>query len=67
MRQQAVKINSGNYLVFQGKGQMPQIVIETWKHIWDYFTVDRPYQRCFRTDFEEYKNGDEVAIFIGVR
>lgn len=61
------KINSGNYLVFQGKGAMPQAVIETWKRVWDYFTVDSPYQRCFMTDFEEYKNGDEVAIFIGVR
>lgn len=63
----AVKINSGNYLVFQGKGAMPQTVIETWKRVWDYFTVDSPYQRCFMTDFEEYKNDDEVAIFIGVR
>jgi predicted transcriptional regulator YdeE len=60
------KINSGNYLVFQNKGAMPQTVIETWKRVWDYFTVDSPYQRCFMTDFEEYKNGDEVAIFIGV-
>ncbi len=62
-----VKINSGNYLVFQGKGQMPQAVIETWKHIWDYFTVDSSYQRCFMTDVEEYKNGDEVAIYIGIK
>lgn len=62
----AVKINPGNYLVFQNKGVMPQTVIEAWKRVWDYFTVDRPYQRCFMTDFEEYKNGDEVAIFIGV-
>lgn len=63
----AVKINSGNYLVFNGKGQMPQTVIDTWKRVWDYFTVGSPYQRCFMTDFEEYRNGDEVAIFIGVR
>ncbi|CAM4478392.1 MAG: hypothetical protein LEGION0403_FIIPPAGN_02448 [Legionella sp.] len=61
-----VTINSGNYLVFQGKGAMPQTVIEAWKRVWDYFTVDSPHQRCFMTDFEEYKNGDEVAIFIGV-
>ena len=62
-----VKINSGNYLVFQGKGQMPQIVIETWQRVWDYFTVESSYQRCFMTDFEEYKNGDEVAIYIGIK
>ena len=61
-----VKINSGNYLVFQGKGQMPQTVIETWKRVWDYFAVENSYQRCFMTDFEEYENSDEVAIYIGV-
>lgn len=61
-----VRINSGNYLVFQNKGPMPQTVIETWKRIWDYFTVDCPHQRCYKTDFEEYKNGDEVAVYIGV-
>lgn len=27
----AIKINSGNYLVFQNKGPMPQVVIETWE------------------------------------
>lgn len=63
----AVKINSGNYLIFQGKGSMPQTVIETWKRAWDYFAVESPYQRCFMTDFEEYKNSDEVAIYIGVK
>lgn len=63
----AVKINSGNYLIFQGKGSMPQTVIETWKRVWDYFAIESPYQRCFMTDFEEYKNSDEVAIFIGVK
>ena len=63
----AVKINSGNYLIFQGKGSMPQTVIETWKRVWAYFSVESPYQRCFMTDFEEYKNSDEVAIYIGVK
>lgn len=62
----AVKINSGNYLIFQGKGTMPLTVIETWKRVWDYFTEASPYQRCFVTDFEAYSNSDEVAIYIGV-
>ena len=63
----AVKINSGNYLIFQGKGAMPLTVIETWKRIWDYFTEESAYQRCFMTDFEAYSNNDEVAIYIGVK
>lgn len=63
----SVKINSGNYLVFCGKGEMPQIVIEAWQRVWDYFASNSSYQRCFMTDFEEYKSSDEVAVFIGIR
>lgn len=63
----AVKIKSGNYLVFQNKGPMPQVVIETWEQVWDYFTKEGAHQRCFMTDFEAYSNGDEVAIYIGVK
>ena|SRR3990167_4716428 len=63
----AVKIDSGKYLIFHGKGSMPQIVIETWKSVWAYFSGESPYQRCFMTDFEEYKNSDEVTIYIGVK
>lgn len=62
-----VTINSGNYLVFQGKGSMPLTVIETWKRVWDYFTSESAYQRYFMTDFEAYTNSDEVAIYIGVK
>ena len=61
-----VKIHSGNYLVFHGKGPMPQTVIEVWKSIWKYFSEDNPYQRSFVTDFEAYAHGDEVSIYIGV-
>ncbi|HRD71372.1 MAG TPA: GyrI-like domain-containing protein [Legionella sp.] len=63
----SVTINSGNYLVFQGKGQMPQAIIETWQRIWDYFTETSPYQRCFVTDFEKYNKSNEVEIYIGVK
>lgn len=62
----SVTIYSGNYLVFQGKGPMPSTVIETWKRVWDYFAVDHQYQRSYMTDFEVYRNGDEVDIYIGV-
>ena len=63
----AVKIHSGNYLIFQGKGPMPLTVIETWKRVWDYFSEESMHQRCFMTDFEAYSNSDEVAIYIGVK
>lgn len=63
----AVKINPGNYLIFQGKGAMPLTVIETWKGVWRYFAEESAHQRCFMTDFEAYSNSDEVAIYIGVK
>lgn len=62
----SVKINSGNYLIFKGKGEMPKAIIDTWKTVWNYFTVDSPYKRSFMADFEAYSNGDEVAIYIGI-
>lgn len=63
---QTVEINAGNYLVFQAKGPMPQTVINTWQHIWDYFNKDPKHKRCYRTDFEAYLGEDEVAIYIGI-
>ncbi len=63
----AIKIHPGNYLVFHGKGAMPLTVIETWKRVWDCFTGESSYQRCFMTDFEAHSNSDEVAIYIGVK
>ncbi|MFI4919298.1 MAG: GyrI-like domain-containing protein [Legionellales bacterium] len=62
-----VKISSGNYLVFRGVGTMPLAVIETWGRVWDYFTTENLYQRCFISDFEAYNGGDEVAIYIGIK
>lgn len=62
----SVSINPGKYLVFEGKGVMPEVVIDTWQAVWNYFTADSPYKRCFMTDFEAYRHGDEVAIYIGI-
>lgn len=64
----AVTIETGNYLKFSGKGELPQIVIETWQYIWAYFSKpDCPYERAYLTDFEEYSKPNEVDIFIGVK
>lgn len=63
-----VSLVSGNYLVFDAKGEVPQVVIETWMKIWDYFTAEETqYQRAYTTDFELYKSQDEVAIYIAVK
>ncbi|HXM36877.1 MAG TPA: GyrI-like domain-containing protein [Pyrinomonadaceae bacterium] len=61
-----VDVASGEYLVFEGKGPIPQVVIETWKTVWDYFAEAREFKRAYTTDFELYKGMDEVAIHISV-
>lgn len=59
-------IPSGKYLVFTGKGPMPQTVIKTWQEIWRYFESSTTHQRTFNVDFEIYLAEDEVNIYIGV-
>lgn len=63
----SVKIQTGDYLIFQDAGPMPSTVIATWKRVWDYFEKENKYQRNFISDFEAYNNPDEVAIYIGIK
>ena len=62
-----VKVQAGNYLVFQGFGPMPRTVIETWGEIWEYLARENQYQRNFISDFEAYHGAEEVTIFIGIK
>ncbi len=63
-----IKILSGQYLVFEAKGNIPQIVIDTWGVIWEYFSKENAeYQRAYITDFEFYKNQDEIEIYIAIK
>ncbi|MDO8412575.1 MAG: GyrI-like domain-containing protein [Gallionellaceae bacterium] len=65
---ESVTIASGTYLLFEATGEVPQIVIETWSTIWNYFSKeDAPYQRAYTTDFEFYKNKNEIEICIAVK
>ena len=64
---ETVTILAGTYMVFEAKGAVPQIVIETWSKIWEYFsTGNAQYQRSYMTDFEFYKSENEVEIYIAV-
>ncbi|RIX74672.1 GyrI-like domain-containing protein [Acidovorax cavernicola] len=62
----SVAIESGDYLVFTGRGEMPQMVIATWQRIWQYFEAHPEVVRRYRSDFEVYEGPDAVAIHIGV-
>ena len=61
-----VKIEGGKYLLFRAKGEMPQVVIDTWKKVWEYFPTSN-IERKYSTDFELYKSEDEVEIYIAVK
>lgn len=65
---QTLSIESGNYLVFEAKGDMPQIVIDTWMKIWTFFNDENcAFQRAYTTDFERYIGADKVQIHIAVK
>ncbi|WDE12744.1 GyrI-like domain-containing protein [Thalassomonas haliotis] len=64
---EAVRIKAGNYLVFSGEGEMPDVVIALWGQIWQYFNEsDCPHQRAYQSDFEYYKSESQVEIYIGI-
>ncbi|MET3182613.1 UNVERIFIED_ORG: putative transcriptional regulator YdeE [Variovorax guangxiensis] len=62
----SLPVEAGDYLVFNGQGQMPQMVIATWERIWQYFEAHPEVARRYRSDFEAYEGPDKVAIHIGV-
>lgn len=61
-----VEVAAGDYLVFEGKGTMPQVVIETWGKVWNYFSQEQRFQRSYVTDFELSEGAEQVAIYISV-
>lgn len=63
-----ITIPAGKYLVFTHKGEMPQIAIDAWTEVWQYFANPQAeYQRMFSTDFEYYPYGNEIAVHIAVK
>lgn len=62
----AIVIKDERYLVFSKKGELPEIVGETWKEIWDYFENNSEYERAYTIDFEKYLKEDELEIYISI-
>jgi predicted transcriptional regulator YdeE len=62
-----VKIEAGKYMVFEGKGDISTIVVETWGKVWRFFSSKKaPYLRKYTTDFEKYISSNQVEIYIAV-
>ncbi|MFZ5908594.1 MAG: GyrI-like domain-containing protein [Chloroflexota bacterium] len=65
---ETIVIQSGKYLVFTAKGDIPRIVFDTWGRVWGYFSKkDAKYERSYTTDFECYVNQNEIEVFIAVK
>ncbi len=63
---ESIAVSGGRYLVFEAKGPMPQVIIETWGGVWSFFERSKEFKRAFTTDFKAYRGSDEVAIHIAV-
>lgn len=62
------KVSSGKYVTFSATGEMPQVVIDLWSEVWNYFASEHcPHERAYTTDFEYYKSANSVEISIAVR
>ena len=66
---QTKEITESKYLKFTNEGEMPGVVVETWKYIWDYFSQNDKYTRAYTTDFEKYNKTvhNKVEIFISIK
>lgn len=63
----AIIIEDKKYLVFTKQGELPEIVVELWEEIWEYFDKNNEYERAFEIDFEKYAKDDEIEIFVSIK
>lgn len=63
----AMVIKDQRYLVFKNSGEIPEIVIQTWQEILEYFENEAKYERAFTTDFEKYSKENEIEIYISIK
>lgn len=61
-----IETQPGYYLVFEDTGTMPQVVINTWQKIWNFFESQTQYTRSYLNDFEMYYDQEHIAIYIGI-
>ena len=64
----AITIEKDRYLVFTKKGEFPEVVLEAWHDVWNYFNSSEcQYERAYNFDFEKYAKEDEIEIFISIK
>ncbi len=64
----AITIEKDKYLVFSKKGEFPELVIDTWHDVWNYFSsLECEYERTYNYDFEKYVKENEIEIYISIK
>lgn len=63
----AIVVENQKFLVFKNSGELPAIVLETWKEIWAYFEDKPEYERAYTVDFEKYLDKDTIEIYIAIK
>jgi len=64
---QIVSVPDGRYLVFHRSGPLPQVVIDGWQEVWEYFAGRDAPARAYTFDFEINLDATHVAIWVAVR
>ena len=64
----SITLQEGKYLVFKRQGNMPDIAIEAWTDVWNYFCEQNAvHQRLYTTDFEFYPSGNDIEVHIAIK
>ncbi len=61
-----IQIKGGKFLVFEKSGQIPQIVMELWQEVWEYFKTSKT-QRAYTNDFQKYMSEEKVEFYIAIK
>ncbi len=61
-------IPTGKYLVFEGKGALPQCTMDAYQEVWAYFASEEAeHERAYTTDFEHYSGLEGVEVYIAIK
>ncbi len=61
-----VTIPAGTYLKFSAEGKCPEVCIELWQEVWNFFETEDAPKRLFTVDFEVYTSLTTVEIYIAI-
>ena len=64
----AITVEKDRYLVFTKQGELPDVVIDAWHDVWNYFSSEEcEYERAYNFDFERYEEDEQIEIYISIK